>query len=189
MNVEYQVMRKHSKSYKLIPFKDNSNKGIHKRIYDYLDNHALIVDYLTNDIFRLVVDELDDSNKSRRPMCSFWKSLRSTRLVDCVVKRDDVKLVREYNRKLNSEMVKQRFVKSAVIFGIYNKGKQLDNPMQDIVEALCVMNDNDMQDALRFKIKKLKQLNESELSELERIDVDASYQLLDTESGEVITFT
>lgn len=189
MNVEYQVMRKHSKSYKLIPFKDNSNKGIHKRIYDYLDNHALIVDYLTNDIFRLVVDESDDSNKSRRPMCSFWKSLRSTRLVDCVVKRDDVKLVREYNRKLNSEMVKQRFVKSAVTFGIYNKGKQLDNPMQDIVEALCVMNDNDMQDALRFKIKKLKQLNESELSELERIDVDASYQLLDTDSGEVITFS
>ncbi len=105
------------------------------------------------------------------------------------MKPDNVKLIREYNRKLNSEVVKQRFVKSAVTFGIYNKGKQLDNPMQDIVEALCVMNDNDMQDALRFKIKKLKQLNDGELSELERIDVDASYQLLDTDSGEVITFS
>ncbi len=189
MNVEFQVMRKHSKSYYLIPFKDNSNKGIHKRIYDYLDNHALIVDYLTNDVFRLVEDDSSDTNKSRRPMCSFWKSLRSTRLVDCVVKRDDLKLVREYNRKLNSEVVKARAIKSAITYGLYNKGIQMDNPKQDIVEMLCTLNDNDMQDALRFKAKKIKQLNEDELSDLERLDVDASYRLLSLDSGEVITFS
>lgn len=189
MNVEYQVMRKHSKSYQLIPFKDRSNKGVHKRVYDYLDNHALIIDYLTRDIFRLVVlDESDDSNKSRHPMCSFWKSLRSTRLVDCVVKPADVTLVREYNRKLNREVVKSRVMKSAVTLGIYNKGANADSPLQDVVEALCVLNDNDLQDALRFKNKKLRQFNEKELAQLSRVDiVSRPYQVIDTESGELLT--
>ncbi len=189
INVEYQVMRKHSKSYQLIPFKDNGNKGVHKRIYDYLDNHSLIIDYLTRDVFRLVVpDECNDSNKSRRDMCSFWKSLRRTKLVDCVVKPDNVKLVREYNRKLNSEIVKQRVIKSAVTLGIYNRGKNSDSPIMDCVEALCVLNDNDLQSALRFKQKKMSQFSDSELAQLNPNNIQTrQYQIVDTETGQLFS--
>lgn len=185
INVEYQVMRKHSKSYQLIPFKDNGNKGVHKRIYDYLDNHALIIDYLTCDVFRLcVLDSSQDTNKSRREMCSFWKSLRRTRLVDCVVKPKDVKLVREYNKKLNSEIVKQRVIKSAVTLGIYYRGVNDDSPWRDCVEALCALNDNDLHDAKRYKNKKLRQFNEKELAKLDKDNIPARpYQLIDTDTG------
>lgn len=44
MNVEYQTMRKHTKSYELLPFFDNSDKLTSKRIYDYFDNRKLICD-------------------------------------------------------------------------------------------------------------------------------------------------
>lgn len=54
VNVEYQTMRRHSKSYDLIPFKDHRNKGECKRIYDYLDNRKLIIDYLTERVFKMV---------------------------------------------------------------------------------------------------------------------------------------
>lgn len=71
MNVEYQVMRKHTKSYELIPFFDNSDKLTAKRIYDFLDNRKLICDYLTSKVFRLVEPHepgKNDSNKSRRDL-------------------------------------------------------------------------------------------------------------------------
>ena len=47
MNVEYQTMRKHTKTYELVPFRDNSSKETAKRIYDYFDNRKIIADYLT----------------------------------------------------------------------------------------------------------------------------------------------
>lgn len=168
MNVEYQTMRKHSKSYILIPFFDNSDKLTSQRIYDYLDNRKIICDYLTSKVFRLVemhVSGENDSNKSRRDDCSFWKALRSCKLNDCYVPDDKQVLVRQYTRKLNSEVVKARAIKAAVTFGIYTRGLNNDNPMQDCIEALCMMNDNDMQDAIRYKKKKLLQFNENELEE------------------------
>lgn len=189
MNIEYQVMRKHSKSYELIPFKgDYANAGVHKRVYQFLDNRALIIDYLTRDIFRLVKrsDEWKDTNKSRRPMCAFWESLRRTRLVDCVVKPDGVKLVREYNRKMNADFVRARALKSAVTLGIYYKGENLDSPVDDMVEALCVLNDNDIHDAMRFKRKKLRQFNERELAQLSEIESpERSFAVVDRDTGEI----
>ena len=46
-DVEYQTMRKHTKTYELVPFRDNSARETSKRIYDYLDNRKIIADYLT----------------------------------------------------------------------------------------------------------------------------------------------
>lgn len=168
MNVEYQTMRKHSKNYCLLPFFDNTDKLTSKRIYDYLDNRKLICDYLTHKVFRLVepyVPGENDSNKSRRECCVFWKALQSCKIDDCFVPDEEQTLIRTYTRKLNSEVVKSRAIKAAVTYGIYTRGINNDNPLQDCIEALCMMNDNDMQDALRFKNKKLRQFNEDELAD------------------------
>ena len=54
VNVEYQAMRRHSKSYELIPFKDYSQHGECARVYQYFDNRKIIIDYLTDKVFRLV---------------------------------------------------------------------------------------------------------------------------------------
>lgn len=191
MNVEFQTMRKHSKSYQLLPFFDNSVKLTSQRIYDYLDNRKLICDYLTSKVFRLsepYQPGVNDSNKSRRDYCAFWKALRSCKLTDTFVPPEDQSLVRVYTRKLNSEVVKARAVKAAVTYGIYIKGINSADPLQDCIEALCMMNDNDIQDALRFKNKKIRQFNENELAETMENAVKRSSNLMiiDKDTGDIV---
>lgn len=184
MNVEYQTRRRHSKSYVLLPLRDNTAKGSAKRIYDYLDNRKLIMDYLTNDVFRLVTPD-GDVNKSRRELCSFWKSLRSCKLVDVHIPPKQLKLVREYNRKLNGDLVKRRAINSIVTLGFYMKGMNDDNLMQDVVDALCTLNDNDVEKALRYKTKKAQQLNADELLGNLTNTVKSDFSIVDKATGEV----
>lgn len=191
MNVEYQVMRKHTKSYELIPFFDNSDKLTGKRIYDFLDNRKLICDYLTNKVFRLVEPHepgKNDSNKSRRDLCAFWKALRGCRLTDTFVPPDDVGLVRTYTRKLNSEMVKSRAVKAAITYGIYTRGINSDSPLTDCIEALCMLNDNDMHDAYNYKSKKVRQFNANELTDTmeNAVKRSSNLMLIDKDTGDII---
>lgn len=181
INVEYQTMRRHSKSYALLPFKNNSSKGICQRVYDYLDNRALITNYLTHDVFRLVEPD-GDKNKSRRDYVGFWRALRSCKTVDILVPPDNIKLVRMYNRRLSSQIVKERMIKASVTYGIYTKGINTDNPANDILDALCVLNDNDIQDAIRFKQKKVRQFNVTELADVED-NVRQSLKVVDTHTG------
>lgn len=182
VNVEYQTMRRHSKSYDLIPFKDHRNKGECKRIYDYLDNRKLIIDYLTERVFKMV-EKTGDSKKYRRPYCGFWKALRSTRCIDMKMTPDEVKLVRNYNRKLSVESMKKRVIGSAVTLGIYMRGINEDSPLQDCFEALLRMNDNDIMEAQRYKQKKLRQFNEDELAEVFVSSEKHRFRLLDESDG------
>lgn len=187
INVEYQTMRKHSKNYELIPFRNNFDKNYSIRIYDYLDNRKVITSYLIDKVFRLV-EPSGDANKSRRPVCAFWDALQHCKITDCAYSDAEQSLVRTYVRKLNSEVVKSRAIKAAVTFGIYTKGINKDNPLKDCVDALCRMNDNDMQEALRFKNKKIRQFNDDELADVMK-DVVAQPNdivVINKSSGEIL---
>lgn len=184
MNVEYQTMRRHTKTYQLIPFKDNSAKLTAKRIYDYLDNRRIIADYLTHHVFRMV-EPTGDTNKSRRDYCAFWKGLRSCKMVDVCMKPRQVELVRMYCRNLNSEIMKKRIINAAVVYGIYTRGINDDAVMQDCVEALCKLNDNDLHDAMRYKKKKARQFNEAELAETYISSTIHDYEVVNLNTGEV----
>lgn len=184
INVEYQTMRKHTKSYELLPLKDNSSKGACKRIYDYLDNRKLIIDYLTMHVFRLVQPD-DKLRKKDRDMVGFWKALRRTRLVDVLIPPEQLKLVRTYTHKLNSQFVKERSLKAAVTLGIYQKGINNDSPIVDFTETLCILNDNDVENALRYKKKKISKLNPDELANVEKFAPAANYTIVDKDTGEV----
>ena len=191
MNVEFQTMRKHTKTYELLPFFDNSSKGEGKRVYDYFDNWKLICDYLTSKVLRLVEPYepgKNDSNKSRRDLCPFWKALRSCKLTDAFIPDDQKTLVRTYTRKLNSEVVKARAVKSAITYGIYTRGINSDDPLRDCIEALCMLNDNDVEDAIRFKTKKIRQFNSDELADTMKNAVKRSSNLMiiDKDTGDII---
>jgi len=191
MNVEYQVMRKHTKSYELIPFFDNSDKLTGKRIYDFLDNRKLICDYLTSKVFRLVEPHepgKNDSNKSRRDLCAFWKALRSCKLTDTFIPEEDRSLVRTYTRKLNSEVVKSRAVKAAITYGIYVRGINADDPLTDCIEALCMLNDNDLHDAYNYKTKKVRQFNANELTDTmeNAVKRSSNLMLIDKDTGDII---
>lgn len=186
MNVEYQTMRKHTKTYELVPFRDNSARETSKRIYDYLDNRKIIADYLTQYVFRMVKPD-GDVNKSRRDLCAFWSALRSCRMVDVNVRTKDVKLIRQYCRKLNSEIMKKRVINAAITLGIYTRGINQDTVVQDCVEALCQLNDNDIHDAFRYKKKKARQFNASELAETYVSSDTHEYQVVNINTGELLT--
>lgn len=182
VNVEFQTMRRHSKSYELLPIHNNTAKGETQRIYDYLDNRKLIIDYLTDKVFKMV-EKTGDSNKCRRPYCGFWKALRNTRCLDMKMTADDQKLVRNYNRRLNVESMKKRVIGSAVTLGIYTRGINEDSPLQDCFEALMRMNDNDIMEANRYKQKKLRQFNRVELAEVFESSEKHRFRLLDESDG------
>lgn len=184
MNVEFQTMRRHSKTYQLVPFKDNSAKHTCQRVYDYLDNRKLIADYLTHFTFRMV-DPEGDKNKSRRDYCSFWEALRRCRMVDVAVPPKNIRLIRNYCRNLNSQLVKKRAINAAVTYGIYTRGINEDTVIQDCVETLCQLNDNDIHDAYRYKAKKVRQFNEDELAETYVSDTLHGYRIIDIDTGEV----
>ena len=187
INIEYQTMRKHSKSYDLVPFKDRSNKGETKRIYDYFDNRKIIVDYLTSKTFRLVNYE-PELKKSEREMCAFWKALRAAKCIDMKLTNENIKLVRIYNKKLSQEAVRKRFINSAVTLGLYVRGNNDDHPLQDAFEAMLRMNDNDIQSARRYKTKKLRQLNPEELAEVYESNELHSFQFLDEYTGQLYNY-
>lgn len=193
MNVEYQVMRRHTKTYELIPFFDNSDYMKSERIYDFLDNEKVICDYLTHNVFRLAEEHVEgknDSNKSRRPLCAFWEALCRCRLGYECLSMQDAELVRNYSRQMSSQIVKERALKSMVTYGIYSKGINTDSPLQDCIDALCTLNDNDLQDALRFKTKKVRQFNATELADVLQTDLSAANNiiLVNKDTGELYSY-
>ena len=184
VNVEYQTMRRHSKSYELVPFKDNRKYGEAKRIYDYLDNRKIIQEYLTYNVLRLVKPD-GEGRKNKRELCAFWEALRRTRCLDMKMTSEQVKLIRTYNRKLNTESMKKRIINSAISLGFYTRGINEDSPLQDAFEALMKFNDNDIKHAENYKKKKRLQLNRQELADVFESDELHRFQLLDKESGEL----
>lgn len=186
INVEFQLMRKASKSYKILPIHDNTEKQEAKRIYDFLDNHRLIADYLTDSVFRLV-EKTGDSNKSRRPNCGFWTALRRTKLVDAAPVPEGLKMQRIYKRQLSAEKMKKAIIHKAVTYGMYVKGLNNDSPVSDAMDALLCLNDNDIKDAKRYKEIKAKQLNKDMLAEvMPETNYDHNYMLLDKFTGEYV---
>lgn len=187
INVEYQTMRRHSKSYELIPFKDHRNKGEAKRIYDYLDNRKIITEYLTNRVFRLVTYD-PDVKKSDREMCAFWQALRRTKCLDMKMTSDEVKLFRNYNRQLCKDSMKKRFINAAVTYGLYAHGDNDDHPLQDAFDIMVKLNDNDLHNARRYRRKRLRQLNREELAEVFENSTPHRFRFLDEETGELYDY-
>ena len=182
VNVEFQTMRKASKTYPLIPFKDNSDQAECKRIYDYLDNHYLIANYLTSRILRLV-EPSGDSNKSRRDDCGFWKALRKTKMVDVLIPKTELSFIRQYNRRISVDVMKRQLINKAVMLSFYNKGINQDSPAQDVMDSIMVLNDNDIKRATSYKTKKSRQLSANELSGLLDDFSSLNYTIVNNETG------
>lgn len=177
-NVEFQTMRKMSKSFPLLPFKDNTKYDTAKRVYDYIDNRVLIAQYLTHSTLRLVQAD-GDINKSRRDYVGFWDALRKTKMIDCKLPNKRLKLIREYNRHLCKEVVKKRMLNSAITYGFYTRGMNEDDVLLDCTEALLRLNDNDIHNMKVSKIKKSRQFNATELSGMIEDRTLCNYKIVD----------
>lgn len=146
----------------------------------------MITEYLTHSTFRLV-EATGDTNKSRRDYCSFWKALRSCKMVDVAKAPKDLKLTRDYTRKINKNIVKKRMVNAAITYSLYDKGINNDSVMEDAADVLLMLNDNDIYELKRMKEKRIKQLNkllyDNPLSSEKR---QRRFTMLDKQTGDII---
>lgn len=182
INVEYQTMRKHFRTYELLELKDNASKGVAKRIYDLLDNRSRIIDYLTHRTFRLV--KMDkDTNKSRAAYTPFWDSLRNTKLIDVSIPSTKIPLLRKYSKVLDGDRAKHRAYTSLISYNFYAKGDNQDTLFQDNIDFLNSLNDNDIKQAQRYKNRKRSKLS-SQILEPSSFRVERELCLYDFETGE-----
>ncbi len=157
INVEFQTMRRMTKTFELVPFRDNMDKGAAKRVHDILSNRRLITESLTRDTFRLVKRDGGDRNKWRADYTDFWKRLRGTKQVDVVPNKHHLKLIRSYASKLNMEMRKVRAVNAVSSFALTLNRNPGTTIYEDAAELLAVLNDNDFARIFRYKHAKARQ--------------------------------
>lgn len=176
-NIEFQVMRKMSKSFELIPFKENT--GIHKRIYDYLDNRKLITNYLTKECFRMI--KHDDSNKSRCSNTDFWERLRNCKQID-TPSSHDLKLIRKYSSNLDLSIRKKKAVRAISNFALAVTQNPDMSIYEDAAELLATLNDNDLEDIYNYKKEKVINLPDDVPDSIKYKQI----KLIDYDSGEVL---
>ena len=73
-------------------------------------------------------------------------------------------------------------------YGLYTRGSNRDNVLQDAFEAMLRLNDNDIEMARRKKSERLRRLNPEELAEVFVSDDKHSFQFVDEHTGEVYSY-
>lgn len=183
-NVEYQTMRRMSKSYCLLKLRDNSGYGPAERIYTYLDNHSLITEYLTRATFRLVDYDSGESNRSRLDYCAFWKALRNTKYIDVKKPPSYIRLLRDYTRKINIDIVKKRAMSSITTYSLYLKGVNMDNLIDDAASFINCLNDNDIYNMQHIKGKRINQISKLIIENGFSVP-SGSYQIYNVDTGQI----
>lgn len=163
MNVEFQVMRRMSKSFCLVDL--HPGNEVDHRIKTYLDNHQLITDYLLESVLRLV-DRNTALKKSECTDTLFWQSIKRTKMIDVAKKNKNIAaLHRNYSREHSIELMKNSFVNKAVTLGIYTHGLDYKEDIQTtIADTLCILNDNDVKRAERYRSKVALRFNKNDFS-------------------------
>ena len=69
------------------------------------------------------------------------------------------KIHRDYSRKLDYNLMKRRYIHSAISLSLYGKGINNDEVEQDLIDNLAMLNDNDIHAAMNYKYKRSHQLN------------------------------
>lgn len=169
LNVEFQTMRKMTKSFILRQYKDNDDPD--RRVLDFLDNRKDITEYLTDKTFRLI-DPTADSNRSRCPFNDFWNRLRNTKQVDVVMSKHELKLIRDYSSQLDLKNRRKRALRGLSSYAMMISRSWEGDSIADWEEILCTLNDNDFYDIFHYKQKRFQQIRNS-LPEIEY------YNLLD----------
>ena len=189
MNVEFQTMRRGTKSYVLVPFREYADP-LTGRVDMYFDNWEVITEYLTHSVLRLTDPAKDPKGsevpKGKRDYCPFWKLLRAASCPYMKRNGKEIRLIRDYSRKLNSELVKRKMLNNVVNYNFYRKGINDDDPGQDCMDALLRLNDNDLRNMSAYKLKRKAVLNSVDFSEsMKEEAADGCFAIFNQDTGEV----
>ena len=106
-------------------------------------------------------------------------------MVDVKKSPKELKLTRDYTRRMNKEIVKKRIINATITYSLYTKGINQDDVALDAADVLLMLNDNDIHTMKQVKQKRIIQLNNMLLNgPVEK--TRRRYKLLDSESGELI---
>ena len=152
-----------SKSFCLVDL--HPGNEVDHRIKTYLDNHQLITDYLLESVLRLV-DRNTALKKSECTDTPFGQSIKRTKMIDVAKKNKNIAAMhRDYSREHSIELVKNSFVNKAVTLGIYTHGLDYKEDIQTtIADTLCILNDNDVKRAERYRSKVALRFNKNDFS-------------------------
>lgn len=185
-NIEYACGRRFTKTIPLAPLHDIDNTVKYKeaaRIYNVMDNGYLLGNFLLLNILKMVSGS--DSNKSRRPLTSFWQSLVRTKSFDFKRLPDGLKLKREHFREINEDIVKRRLINNMASLSLYHKGINDDDFSQDFVDIMGLLfNDNDLQYGNKAKHKRSKTLS-PEFSKISSKEVPENFCIINREDGSI----
>ncbi len=117
-----------------------------QRLFKILDNRHLFLDYLTSKTLSF--------KKTDGSYCDWWQRLRSSKL-DTV--RSDAKLVREYSKELDHNIVLKRAVNAVATNALYSGLDDYDF-RADVSDLLSNINDNTIASYVKNKASKKKRL-------------------------------
>jgi hypothetical protein len=153
INFEFETKRKFYQSIEKVNFKNRT--GFDKDVRIALDSLRLYADYLTFDSLRLV-DPTTATRKKNCDMTYFWERLRAAQL-DSPVLPKDVEMIRSYNDNVDVERIKERALRSAVMYNLKNN-RYNGNIVEDNFNLISDLNDNDIMNYQRYANKKIHQL-------------------------------
>ena len=140
-NVEYETKRKfYSNSDEFIddmlkPLTKRKYIPIQiKRIYQIIDNRQVFLEYLT----RKTVSLKKEENK----YIDFWERLRKVKIKETTKVKEE--LIRKYNKEIDKELIRNKFVNNLATNAVYNKKNLTDfkDDINEILEELSNVNDN-----------------------------------------------
>ena len=114
--------------------------------------------------FLRLVDRNTALKKCKCTDTPFWQSIKRTKMIDVRKKNKNISpLLREYSREHNIEVVKNSFINKAITLGIYTHGIDYKEDIQTtIADNLCLLNDNDVKRAERYRSKVSTRLNKKD---------------------------
>lgn len=148
-NIEFQTKRKfYSSADKMISmfpvFKQNNFEILPlTRLFQIVDNRGVFLKALTCDSVRFVKDSTKKVSLCDEPeYLRWWSYIRHSKVTQY---DDNIKLVREYMKKLDIEKIKKDIVNKVSTLSVYINNSNSNSFEEDLSDFLSCYNDNDME--------------------------------------------
>lgn len=152
------------------------------RLFKIIDNKDMFHKFITEDIIRFV----DFNSHTRKTNCDtsyWWKKLQDIKLYN-VITDDNRKLIREYQKDLDTISMKKKVLNSISTLSLYMKNDNDDNIQKDLLDFMSFLNESDIQKTIIYKQKKSASIK-NRLQNLDSVLIQKNFVLYDLETAEI----
>ena len=185
-NIEFQTKRKFystmDKSISLL--KTVTCKYLElERLYKIFDNKDIFHEYLTTEVLRFV-DYNSHTRKKNCNIANWWQRLQSVKLNN-VINDENRKLIRQYQNNLDVQIMKRNTLYSLSTLSLYINKDNDNSITSDVLDFMSYLNESDIEKSIKYKKKKSAILR-NQFDNLDILELDKSYQIIDLETAEII---